>query len=445
MYLPQAQPKEIYVDHRYKTQKFYETECSISLLEDGSVVISDGYGSEIKMSAGCLTLSAPGDVWIKSGRSSQIWSGADCIVRAVDDVDISTTEKSIRIKSEQNLFMLAGNDSSSKQGGVLIESRAKSPTYDFEKCGDDVLFGGIVLRAPKSEVVTLGENIYLRSGGGGSKIKPGNITIDAGRGEGDLVTKSNNMFNFVGQRGQILHFFRDSIEDDVKKANLFSQSATFLCGEVSCSEDIIVGGNTLMKGSVLCADRNSHIFTGMAAKGLIFVAPCDGDCADAVLPAIDTLKEFQTTLLPGIGDQIEKQELTALWYNDGRPGSAKIMDSMEFSFRTDEQYKIPDFLLFEDRWQQMARLYGTIPKKWTEKKVTNSACGETWPFPGKKWLVDEDAFAKLDLSIVVNAGAGALRDKDRGNQGTLAEDYKNPKFKEIEKQKINGLYPIIGR
>ncbi len=445
MYLPQPQPKQIKVDHRYKTQKFYESESSISLLEDGSVVITDGYGSEIKMSAGCLTLSAPGDVWIKSGRSSQIWSGADCIVRAVDDVDISTTDKNVRIKAEQNLFMLAGNDSSEKEGGVLIESRAKSPIYKFEECGDDVIFGGIVLRAPKAEVVGLGERIYLRTGGGGSSIKPGNITIDAGKGEADLVTKSNNMYNYVGRNGQILQFFRQSADDDTKKANSFSKDFTLLCGPIGSDRDIILGGNVLCKGSVICGDSNSHIFTGLAAKGMMFVAPCDGDCAGIVLPALDTIKQLVEQTLPKLGDTIDDQMLEQLWYGSGRPGNAKTMDEMEFSFRTDEQYKIPDFLLFEDRWQQMARLYGKSSdvKKWTEKPVKNKACGPTYPFPGKKWL-ESDGFAMVDYNIVTGDAEG-LRDRDRGNQGTLAEEYKKPKFKEIKKKKINGEYPIIGR
>lgn len=444
MYLPQPEPKELYVDHRYKKQKFYESECFVSLLDDGSVVIGDGYGSEIKMCAGCLTLSAPGDVWIKSGRSSQIWSGADCIIRSVDDVDISTTEKNIRIKSEQNIMMLAGNDSSQRSGGVLIESRAKSPIYKFEKCGDDVIFGGIVLRAPKSEVVGLAKNIYLRSGGGGSKtIEKGVIMLDAGRGESEIVTKSNMFYQFVGQQGQILHFFRDGAEGAVKKANSFTRNATIICGPLMCGEDFISGGFAMLKKSVLCADENAHILTGMAAKGAIFVAPCDGDCQDKIQPALDTVKEYITKTLPELGDKIEKEMLTQLWYRDGRPGNADIMDIMEFSFRTDEQYKIPDFMIMEDRWQQMARLYGDIPKRWTEKPVNNVSCGPTYPFPGKKWL-ESEGFGMVDYNIVTGAGGG-LRDADRGNQGTLSEPYRDPKFKELKKQKINGLYPIIGR
>jgi hypothetical protein len=448
MYLPQPEPKELYVDHRYKKQKFYESECFVSLLDDGSVVIGDGYGSEIKMSAGCLVLSAPGDVWIKSGRSSQIWSGADCIIRSVDDIDMSTTNKNIRIKSEQNIMMLAGNDEK-KPGGVLIESRAPSPTYQFEECGDKVVMGGIVLRAPKAEVVGLAERVYLRTGGGGSEtIKAGSITLDAGRGESEIITKSKNMYQYVGMEGKIYQFFRDGIEDEVKKANSFSKDFTLLCGPIGCNADLILGGFGLFKKSIVVGSEKEpphHIFTTAAAKGLTQVAPCDSDCHDKIEPALDAIIKLIEETLPKTADDIEEQWLDKLFYEEGRPGNARTMDIMEFSFRTDEQYKIPDFLLFEDRWQQMARLFGKLDKTWTEKKVKNVSCPNgTWPFPGGQFLEDPNGMALTGYNILTSDGEG-LYDADRGAQGSLSGPYRDPKFKELQKQKINGNYPIIGR
>ena len=224
MYLSEPVPRKIKVDHRYGMQNFYETESFFSLLEDGSVVIGDGYGAEIRMSGGCVTISAPGDVWLKSGRHTQAWAGGDVIQRANGNVDISTTEKSVRIKAEKDVMVLAGN--SGNKGGVLIESRAASTQYNFEQAGDDVQFGGVVLRAPKSNVVALSHQIYLRSGGGNSNIQPGNITIDAGRGEADLVTKSNRISHYVGESGGISHFFRDSADSSTAKSNLFSRDIT---------------------------------------------------------------------------------------------------------------------------------------------------------------------------------------------------------------------------
>lgn len=442
MYIKEQTPKKLKIDHRYNTQNFYETECFISLLEDGGVVIGDGYGAEIRMSGGCLILSAPGDVWMKSGRHTQAWSGGDCIIRAKEGVDISTTDRNIRIKSEQNVMILAGNDSSEREGGVLIESRANNPIYEFEQCGDDVIFGGIVLRAPKSEVVSIGHRIYMRTGGGGSSIPPGNITIDAGKGEAELVTKSNNIYHYMGEGGSMFHFFRSSPDEDTVKANMFSKSFTLLAGPLGVDRDIISNGAGLFKKSLLVSQ--GHILTEAAAKGAIFVGPCDGDCQGQINEAIDKIKQLVDEELPQIGEQIDEGMLEQLWYADKRPGNSRLMDIMEFTFRTDEQYKIPDFLLYEDRWQQMARLMGDIPERWTEKPVKSKACDETWPFPGKKWLNEEPAYVEQDFNIVEMA-SGGLRDKDRNPAPGLAGEYSDPQFKDNNKKVINGYYPIIGR
>jgi hypothetical protein len=437
MYLAEPEPKKLNIDHRYARQNFYETEAFLSILEDGSIVIGDGYGAEIRMSAGCLTLSAPGDVWVKSGRHAQTWAGGDVIQRANGSVDISTTEKSVRIKAEKDVLILAGNSEST--GGVLIESRAKADDYDFEQTGDDIAFGGVVLRAATGNVVSLAHQIYMRSGGGDSDIRPGNITIDAGRGEADLVTKSNQLFHYVGESGDICHFFRDSADSNTKKANYFSRDFTMLAGPLSVDAAGFFQGSLIANGSVVAAQG------GVAAsQGSPYIGPVNGNFQSQVNNALEKLRQYADEILPNRADAVDATYLDGLWYDDNKPGNARVMNIMEFSFRTDAQYKVPDFMLFEDRWQQMARLSGKIPERWTEKSVESKVAGPTYPFPGKTKLTEEPAFSTQDFSIVENAGDG-LRDRRRNSgSGDLASPYSNPEFKSSEPQVINGTYPIVG-
>ncbi len=439
MYLEQPKPKQLEIDHRYKQQDFYETEAYISLLEDGSVVIGDGYGAEIRMSGGCLTLSAPGDVWVKSGRHAQTWAGGDVIQRANGAVDISTTEKSVRIKAEQNVMILAGNDSSERDGGVLIESRSSKTEYDFDKAGDDVRFGGVVLRAPKSNVVGLAHQVYMRTGGGDSGIAPGNITIDAGRGEASLITKSNDLYHYVGESGAIGHFFRASADSETQQANYFTRDYTLLAGPMGLDGALIANGLVIANGSVIAAAGAM-----VADQGSPYVAPCDNACKSQVDSALEEIRQYADQIIPDAADLIDKTYLDGLWYSEKRPGNSDTIKKIEFSFRTDTQYKVPDFLLFEDRWQQLARLAGKIPAEWKEKPVKTAAEGDTYPFPGRKKLTEEDVFVTQDFTIVENSG-GKLRDKKR-NSGTggLADEYLDPKFDSSKKKKINAVYPIIG-
>lgn len=442
MYLKEEEPKIFKIDHRYdkNPQKFYESESYISLLEDGGVVIGDGYGGEIRMTGGCVFISAPGDVWMKGGRDVQAWAGNDVIARANKTVDISATEKNVRIKAERNVLVLAGNDSSDREGGILLESRGRTTDYEFEECGDNIRFAGVNLRAPHSNVVGLAKNIYLRTGGG--KIEDGDIVIDASQARRDILTKSRMLYNFI--TGAVLHFFGGGAEDwTTSKANMFSSGFTLLCGPIGTDKDIILDGNVLARGS--CLLSKGHIFTSVAASGFIFVAPCDGDCQGAVNAAVDLIVQLINVILPKIGDAVHAAQIKTPWYTEKKAGNERVMTIMEFSFRKDEDYNIPDFLLYEDRWQQMARIGGDIPDRWTERPVHAEGCGlDTYPFPGKKWLQDEPGYKEQDFKIVQFEKGGFI-DLERNKPPGLAGPYKEPEFKSPDEKIINGNYVITPR
>lgn len=441
MYLKEEEPKMWKIDHRYGTQKFWETECFISLLEEGTVVIGDGYGAEIRMSGGCVFISAPGDVWCKGGRDVQLWGGNDVITRANKTVDISATEKNVRIKAEEHVLVFAGNEQSKHEGGILLESRGKTIEYDFEQCGDEIRFAGVVLRAPYSNVVGLAHQIYMRTGGG--EIKPGDIVLDASTGSKDLITKSNNIYNYLKEDGSVYHFFGGQKVGGTNKANLFKSNLTLLCGPIGTDKDLFVNGNVLCNGKGGFLAGRGHVITKQAARGAIFVAPCDGECEGIVNEALEMFRQLIDKDIPDIGDQIDEQKLQQLWYEKMRAGNDDTISKIEFSFRRDEDYKIPDFVLYEDRWQQMARLGGQTPDKWSERPVKNKACSESWPFPGKKWLKDQPAYVEQDFSIV--QVEGGYIDKERGKAPGLAGEYQQPKYKNNNKKTLDGNYPIIPR
>jgi hypothetical protein len=447
MYLNEPGHQSIKIDHRYNTQNFYASESFISLLEDGGVVIGDGYGAEIRMTAGCVTISAPGDVWLKPGRNAQVWAGRDCIVRADKTVDISATEDNVRIKAEQNVMILAGNDSSEKLGGVLIESRAKSAVYEFDEPGDSVVFGGVVLRAKKAEVITHAKNIYMRTVGGykghPEVSTPGNITLDASFGQGTIMTKSKSMFHYIDdEKGEIFHAFRDYPDDDVKVVSAFGKKSTFLNAPLFIDGPIVADGQK--NGYSFMARNNifinkGHIFTKKGGPAIV----CDGDCESEVNDVVESVKKDINQILPEKLQQIHDTAFVPLWYEEARAGHKESIRKIEFSFRKDDEYRVDDFELFEDRWQQMARLAGQDTGKWEEKAVESASGTETWPFPGKAKLKEDNAFVVQDFTIVEASGSN-LRDKDRGSGGSgLAGPYKEPKLGEPQRLTITDMYLII--
>ena len=447
MYLPEPQSKSIAIDHRYGAQKYYVAESFISLLEDGGVVFGDGYGAEIRMSAGNITISAPGDVWLKPGKTAQVWAGRDCIIRADKTVDISSTEENVRVKAERNLMLLGGNDSSDMLGGVLIESRAQAPVYSFDAPGDGVVFGGIVLKAKKAEIVGLSKNIYLRTVGGNEgfdDVPPGVITLDASRGSGTILTKAKNTYNYIGTAdGAIYHAFRAQYDDETIVVNRFGVEGTELNGPLYTDGPIEADG--LAEGySLIC---RSNIITNY---GMVYTReggptlPCQGECETDVNDAVEKINDLINNELPQKLDELDSEAWDPLWYDDHRPGNKTTMRDIEFSFRRDEDYRVAGFALFEDRWQQLARIAGQGLDTWDEKPVTvSSGADPTWPFPGKAKLSEEDVFVMQDLSIV-DASGGNLRDKDRGSgSGDLAGPYKTPKLSDEQRATIKAKYLII--
>lgn len=138
----------------------YPTRAFISLLDDGSIVLADTYGDQLRLSRGCLYLNAALDAYIDTGRNTIVFGGRDVCVKARRDMDLTSSLGDVRFKAERNLHMLGGN--SGRAGGVLIESKSTGhDTSDYQHgTGRNVSLPGITLVASKSNVVIKSRNIF---------------------------------------------------------------------------------------------------------------------------------------------------------------------------------------------------------------------------------------------------------------------------------------------
>ena len=139
-FLDMPQMFSLRIDHRTQVV-YYASRSVIKQFDDGSILIEDGWGAQLKMGHGHATLTAPLDVLNQAGRSIVSMAGSDVIERAGNSVDITAAKRDVRIKSERNLQMLSGN---SGEGNMLLESRATgSPSIGV---GEDMGGGGIVIK-----------------------------------------------------------------------------------------------------------------------------------------------------------------------------------------------------------------------------------------------------------------------------------------------------------
>lgn len=428
--LPAPDPYKLKIDHRYGEQDYYPNEAGFAILDDGGLVIFDGFGGEIKMTGGNISISCPGDVFLKPGRNLMSWAGHDMTLRAKNSVDVTATDHDVRIKAENHCHLTAGN---SGEGSLLLECRAEGATYDFSKQGEDLTASGIILKAKSSEIVGLAHNIYLRTGGG--DIEPGAIIIDAAKGQEDVIINARNLNQFI--TGGAYHFFSDvGAAHEILASNVFSRETCSICATVGINGELLVQGDVILKGWVFVAE--GHIATEQAQGFNLMVGPLQGEGLRRVYEALSEEEILSDNTLPQAGNTFYQEELYLIVYQADRPGDDSVITDMEFSLRSLQQYRSSDFKVFEDRWQQLARLTGQTSSTWEEKQVLWHGV-PTWPFPGPP--INSAIYYEQELTIF-DPEAGCS--KDRGANGQTTGPYTNPKYGSINTTQLNGNYPIIG-
>lgn len=150
------------VDHR-RTEKYYKSRARIYMTPDGGIVLEDGYGSCIRMAKGNIEISCPGDIFFRSGRDTHTMAGRDATIHANKTCDITAANEDVRIKAEQNLMVLGGNDG---EGRVTVESRGE---------------GGVAVKSVFGPIDLAGSQVGLHATG-----EEGGILLNANAGDADV-------------------------------------------------------------------------------------------------------------------------------------------------------------------------------------------------------------------------------------------------------------------
>lgn len=424
-YLSAPTPAAAGVDHRYGKGYYYPNASFFGMLDDGGIVLRDGYGAEIKLSGGAIEITAPGDVWVRSGKNVNLWGGRDVIVRAQHSVDITAAKKDVRLKAENNVMVLGGNNGC---GGVHLESRATCPGYDYDdKIGEDIVTTGITFKAENAHVMAWARDVILRA-------QP-----DTAAGMGQIVLESDNRVKVYSH--YIERFIQDAAIDffvEVDGTTLganeyWADNATFT-GNVRIA-GILASGCHWVDGNIMVT--GGHIATEQSDDYDNWVALLEGEAlsdANALREAVtDRATELKNTTGPQEFDDDYRQEL-----ND------KI-DTITFSLRNSGQYKTESLILFECYWQQLARLSGASLPTWSEPAVDVNGTN-TYPHPGLgPWTgTDESSqpvlsYYKQDLDLYSFSGS----DGNSAARGANQDKYETPVLKRPTPVALSGNYTII--
>lgn len=430
MYLTPPTARSMKVDDRYGDVEYFQRESFIKLLDDGGVVIGDGYGAQITMTGGHIRLDCPGDVQLFPGRNIVALGGDDIILRAQNSVDVTAGNKDIRIKAENNMQLLSANSGS---GTMLIETKAQGFSGDFQnKVGEEVSGAGIMLRAKNGGIAYWAQEHYMRTGG--DELGKGPIVFDADRGNREIVMKGNcvalptSSFSiFVGPSDESCN---------VQKAYTFSNSGAVLGGSTCLDGNLLVTEGAAINNSL--AVDGSVVITGNYAAGSVqtIIPEIDGDTFRTIREAHRRCTKAHEDLKDS-GESLCEALFANNYYQDQRPGDDALIRDAEFSYRDDnaqEQYNTQQFMLVESRWHQMARLgMGSGGRNWAEPPVSYQG-QEQLPWPGKKKWEDEPTMLQLKELTMYDTGTSS---KNR------PEPYENAELSELEPVTPSDSFKVI--
>ena len=370
---------DLKVDHREgATCRYYRTRAGLDILPDGSVAITDGYGSQLRMGGGNIELTCQGDARLMTGRSVVIMAPRDFIARAGNCIEATASLGDVRLKAEKNLHMLAGNSGS---GAVMIESRSSGTGQKYAgKVGTDVSSSGVMIVTKGSPVTIYGKDIYMRS------LDASNICLDADQGKGDILTFSNTHYTTVRDTQTVV--FGGGPAD--------GGGGTY---EVHTASSVIFGQGSSVNFACSSLTVQGSIWSGKSinAKRGFNQAPCRrgigcigfgglGGIAAAIAGVAGTLSSISGGM-KGL-------------YGSSGMGSASQIKSFGFTLRSDTQYGVESMSLYEATWQRAFRRKGSGTKKWQEKRVAAPDGGQaTMPYPGLENWTSKPTYRLTDPTL----------------------------------------------
>ena len=156
------QPKDEYDTNskgREEFEKNKDRRAYFNLEDDGSIVFRDAWGSELIMRGGNIIVTCAGQMELRTGKSIVQLAGDDVVIKAKNSIDVTATDKDVRIKADRNLHVLA--EGLNGGGGILLESKSTGPGASYEGKGEAVSSTGITLKAQDSTVLVTAPTVHL--------------------------------------------------------------------------------------------------------------------------------------------------------------------------------------------------------------------------------------------------------------------------------------------
>lgn len=427
--------REVYPGRRIK---LFKNSSAFLMADDGSVLLNDGHGSEIRMHRGSITISPAVDLKLAPGRDIVEIVPGKRVSRARGRVEFSSSEGSVAIKAEHNMQLAAGGAA----GGVTtIENR--SPMKDHSEIDrKDVLAGaaiggGIMLKAPDAGVSVASEAFHVAGqpqntgSGDGVDSRASNCDIYMDSGKGTLLMTGDSGYMAFRQNcamtmlesavgcylsphamrlvstgalslvaaevkvdkgfGQVTKPVLAETKIRVRKADLPTGEPQFsVQGSGIFTSDLLVTGNIASKKGVQANDGCNPLPKTGRGRITFTEPPSDAKTIHRSLESVGTAMERAMQGMIDIGFSTEfGQHITNFAYPDS----------------SSEVYRAGNYSWLAALWQ--TRLNSKAV--WKETPVVHSILKETYPYPGKDVFERKDALRDFEGGKAVERSLDAYK------------------------------------
>ena len=343
-------------------------QASFNLEDDGSIIIRDAWGSEIIMRGGNIIITCAGQLELRPGKSIVALAGDDAIIKARNSVDITATNKDVRIKAEANMQLVS--EGRTGGGGILLESKSKSNSVQYTGVtGEAVRSSGIVLKANDATVLTTGKRVHLAASE---------------------------------------HFLIDGLDkDNVPQARMYMGLKEFVCA-TSKYVNISAGGTAgvlVMPSMALVSGRVAGVVAedqAVITEGLKALRGTEVDMKND--PYTETLEPRFRKIKERLLDKSD-------WVGAYTP---TIRAGIAFTYRSTAEYGTTKateidaagatFQVYQAAWAHMAKSKSPfVPATltgWTEYAIN-----ETYAWPGETAYEGNDAYVKVDAEKYIGDAA----------------------------------------
>jgi hypothetical protein len=423
-----------------KEYTYYAAESGIQQLSDGSVIITDGAGSQITMSKGNVTISCAGDLKVIPGRDNINMAGRHSILNAGKDVQLQSANGDLSIKAENSMSMLSGN---SGVGEMVIENRATEVNEE-----EGAVYGigkGVIIKS-RSDASLVGTNLYIGindvsddSEGGLARSKGGSLVIDACAGifaafgrEGYLkFDRQTVLASATGGQGSSITLDKGEITHMTSKIKMGTGAVEIgsPAGDVSLKKlgpngvvddsfGVSAGDPSLkVAGPVTFAQslkvgttvKATDVNAGNGAFGNGGVEYWGGGGSG---PGTVTVPTVSDSVAGGVSSKFASEVVPS----DNKVYTGKGIKRSELAYKAAADLNLNDFRLYVSKWQSMRNTNGSGLYYWHEPIVLNYDEEETYVYPGKSNWKDEkrvystvedfaqgEASQKMEDGIIVSA------------------------------------------